>query len=505
MVSKYDKIKFDEDDHRVSTTTIGASIKGELSETMVDPSLKLGFQGREAVKSQAVDLFDDLDLSRPSTQTSQYSEFEVDMKLGGGVLNVSHDGMSEPRNGQGVHVINHSRRVLLSWRLKPCYVVYCLFCLVASAVLFLYTLSQGHAADWKEDLYKTFTWVEAIELFLGVSIVIETSITYRVVGWRAFFRDKWCLFDLVISALTVISWFFILCTAQNWATHIEGDLEMPLIAIRFGLQPLRVISTFMALYKTRRMQRNATDVHFEMVSLADDLQLDADTAFRDVAVQISSYLPVSLRFNQWYLAYSPKIHGLSIHTMYRRLQSAGECLVIVRDHRHCVFGGFAPGIQRQQRRSFVTNSEGLPMDNTPYFVFDKRLNIHFYQEDPMPPIYCDDRMISFGRALTIDSDFLHGSSQPCNAYGTIEYLGSNDEFIIQDLEIWCFQPIVDEAMILAEIKKEKEDQLERCTNASAARLSPMSNTSAARQQTHTTNANGRQPEEQGLGGGVSSV
>jgi len=444
--------KYDED--AVSTTPIGASFPGDMVGDN-SPHQGLVADGRD-IKSHCTDLFDDLDLSRPGSaknsdeQHSSYSEFEVDMKLGG-----TFNNEVAGRHGQSVRVTrdtSRTRRILLSWRLKPCYIAYCLLCLVASAFLFLYTLAQGHAADWKEDLYKEFTWVEAIELFLGVSIVAETSITYRVVGNRAFFRDKWCVFDLIISTLTGISWFFIFFTAQNWATHIEGDVEMPLLATRFGLQPLRVLSTFMALYKSRRMQKSQEDVHFEMVSLCDDIQMDAETVFRDVAVQIAGYLPVSLRFNQWYLAYSPKVHGLSINTLYRRMETAGDCLLIVKDRENCVFGGFSSGIRRHQ-----PGGHQEVQDNSSCFVFDKRLMTHHYKENPMPPMYCDDKMISFGRALTIDADFLRGSSKPCNAYGTIEYLGSNDEFIIQNLEIWCFRPIIDEAAVIAEMKKEDQE------------------------------------------------
>lgn len=402
---------------------------------------------REVILSKAeLDIFEELD-----RELGVETEGTRNRNNRGDSPTVRRDSHSDERTtgSHRSHGLNRTRQFLISWRLKPCYITYCICCLAASSLLFIYTIIRGHASNWQEDLYNELTWTEWLELFIGFSIVIETFISYRVAGRHVFFRDKWCVFDLLLSALTLLSWVFILCSTLEWASWFEDDLEMPLLATRFGLQPLRVVSTFMTLYKSRKMQREGNDVHFEMTSVADDIQTDQPTEFKEQLLSLVSFLPVSLRFQQWYLAYSPEVHGLSIHTLYRRLEGIGAALIILRDDKNAVIGGFTSnGIN-----SKVQRSEKNTTDSSSSFVFDKRLNVYYYREDPMPALFCNDTMLSFGRALTINSDFLRGSSTACNAYTTVEFLGSNDEFVITHLEIWCWEPIVDEATMQEEVRR----------------------------------------------------
>lgn len=61
-----------------------------------------------------------------------------------------------------------------------------------------------------------------------------------------------------------------------------------------------------------------------------------------IARDLCQHLPVSLRWRTaWRLVYSPRLHGVSLQSFYRRLQSEGPSLVFVQDHRGYVFGGFA--------------------------------------------------------------------------------------------------------------------------------------------------------------------
>eukprot|EP00397_Hematodinium_sp_SG-2012_P006866 GEMP01006903.1.p1 GENE.GEMP01006903.1~~GEMP01006903.1.p1 ORF type:complete len:430 (+),score=69.98 GEMP01006903.1:57-1346(+) len=383
---------------------------------------------RHSEESDVRDLLDELDLTRgdANSDSEHSSDYEVDLKIA---------ASSSPTSN--VANYHSARRVLLSWRLRPCYVIYCLTCLVVSAFLFLYTMIQGHLLDWNFNLYRRALWEEVLEVLLGISIVTETSVTYRVVGRQAFFRSKWCIVDLIISSLTVASWTMILFTSTAVMSHLEGNLEMPVLALRFGLQPMRVLSTFMALHKSRKMQSSGRQkLNFEMVKIEDDVVMDAQTKFKDFIGQILPELPLSLRFNKWYLAYSPNVHGISLHTMFRRLEDAGECIVLIRDHGGQVIGGLAPSIHRAGGPAHTVE------DCAPCFVFNQKMDVFYYQpKNPMPPLYCDDNMVSFGRALTISSDMLHGSSKACDAYETLAPLGVDSEFVIKSLEIWAFQPV----------------------------------------------------------------
>lgn len=61
-----------------------------------------------------------------------------------------------------------------------------------------------------------------------------------------------------------------------------------------------------------------------------------------IAKDLCQHLPVALRWRTcWRLIYSPRIHGVSLQTFYRRAQEEGPTLLIVQDHKGFVFGGFA--------------------------------------------------------------------------------------------------------------------------------------------------------------------
>lgn len=61
-----------------------------------------------------------------------------------------------------------------------------------------------------------------------------------------------------------------------------------------------------------------------------------------IAKDLCQHLPVALRWRtSWRLIYSPRIHGVSLQTFYRRAQEEGPTMVIVQDHEGFVFGGFA--------------------------------------------------------------------------------------------------------------------------------------------------------------------
>lgn len=60
------------------------------------------------------------------------------------------------------------------------------------------------------------------------------------------------------------------------------------------------------------------------------------------AVELAKQLPISLRWrNVWRLAYSPRIHGVSLHTFLRIMEKEGPSIMIIQDHSGCVFGAFA--------------------------------------------------------------------------------------------------------------------------------------------------------------------
>jgi len=68
---------------------------------------------------------------------------------------------------------------------------------------------------------------------------------------------------------------------------------------------------------------------------------------------LAQSLPLSLQWKGvWRLVYSPRLHGVSLQTFFRCLQSAGPSLMVVQDHRGFVFGGFGPAEWHMSNRYF---------------------------------------------------------------------------------------------------------------------------------------------------------
>eukprot|EP00931_Biecheleriopsis_adriatica_P088063 TRINITY_DN62452_c0_g1_i1.p1 TRINITY_DN62452_c0_g1~~TRINITY_DN62452_c0_g1_i1.p1 ORF type:complete len:513 (+),score=113.07 TRINITY_DN62452_c0_g1_i1:50-1540(+) len=61
-----------------------------------------------------------------------------------------------------------------------------------------------------------------------------------------------------------------------------------------------------------------------------------------VAAELAPCLPVHIQWRTaWRLVYSPRLHGVSIQTFYRRMQDEGSTLLLLQDHCGQTFGGFA--------------------------------------------------------------------------------------------------------------------------------------------------------------------
>eukprot|EP00913_Durusdinium_trenchii_P014215 g13341.t1 len=75
--------------------------------------------------------------------------------------------------------------------------------------------------------------------------------------------------------------------------------------------------------------------------------------------------------SSWRLAYSLRLHGVSLKTFYRRMQREGPSLLVIQDHQGHVFGGFAASAWRLGDRYYGTGES---------FVF------RFRQPKPKPVV-----------------------------------------------------------------------------------------------------------------------
>ncbi|CAE7397154.1 NCOA7 [Symbiodinium natans] len=74
-----------------------------------------------------------------------------------------------------------------------------------------------------------------------------------------------------------------------------------------------------------------------------------------MAAALAEHLPAQLQWKTaWRLIYSPRLHGVSLKTFYRRMQGEGPTLLLVQDHEGHAFGGFASSAWRVADRYYGT-------------------------------------------------------------------------------------------------------------------------------------------------------
>lgn len=158
-----------------------------------------------------------------------------------------------------------ARHVILAWRLERPYLLYCLACFAVTAFLLAWNLVKGVQNNWNLPQWKHHRWEEALEVGIGVLIVAETLLTMRVLGLRAFFSSLWCIFDLAVALLTVVSVCYGLEHLGRKGEICEANV--PLLMLRFVLQPARVLAAVAVTYRARRMQNRVDELRVDFDSL----------------------------------------------------------------------------------------------------------------------------------------------------------------------------------------------------------------------------------------------
>mmetsp|Transcript_96919 Transcript_96919/g.312935 ORF Transcript_96919/g.312935 Transcript_96919/m.312935 type:complete len:257 (+) Transcript_96919:80-850(+) len=158
-----------------------------------------------------------------------------------------------------------ARHAILAWRLERPYLLYCLACFIVTSFLLCWNLAKGMQNHWNLPQWQHHRWEEATEVGIGVLIVAETLLTMRVLGLRAFFCSAWCIFDFVVALLTIVS----ICYGLEHL-GLNGEIceaNVPLLMLRFVLQPARVLATVAVTYRARRMQSRVDELRVDFDSL----------------------------------------------------------------------------------------------------------------------------------------------------------------------------------------------------------------------------------------------
>lgn len=376
-----------------------------------------------------------------------------------------------------------------------CYVAYCVVCLAVTGALLVATLWEGWAprseAHWWRRRLRP--WEEAGESFVGAALCAETLGPLRVLGVRLFLQDRWRLLDAAVAALTLLCGFFFLF--RRVVHHVEDvveDIDVPMLGMRFALQPIRILSTASMVVRARRRQMSQ-GIELPRAPPVRDPRRPAavESALTpELASEIRELLPVTLRFLDWELIYCPSVHGTSLQTFYR--QQVGPNILVVRDAHGGLFGGFAaepwrpetgaygfrgeafvfvsrqltnpiraaPPCPGQSPKSSTAGGEGdcfHALDGTPVPVDDpdeRQTSVARTASSgsvaPSPALdvfwaisqrghavqWSDSKMFGFGRAMVVCEDFLRGSSHNCEAFLSPPLSSAGDDFIIRSLECW---------------------------------------------------------------------
>lgn len=158
-----------------------------------------------------------------------------------------------------------ARGAVLTWRLQRPYLIYCLFCSLATLILLAWNLYKGMQNNWNLPQWKHHRWEEVLEVTLGACMVLETGLTLCVLGVRKFFSNGWCIFDFFVMLVTVVSMCY---GIEHIGRNGEiSEADVPLLCLRFISQPARVIAICMGVRRTREMQRvDELQVNFDALN-----------------------------------------------------------------------------------------------------------------------------------------------------------------------------------------------------------------------------------------------
>eukprot|EP00927_Polykrikos_kofoidii_P034657 TRINITY_DN29360_c0_g1_i2.p1 TRINITY_DN29360_c0_g1~~TRINITY_DN29360_c0_g1_i2.p1 ORF type:complete len:379 (-),score=46.86 TRINITY_DN29360_c0_g1_i2:6-1142(-) len=239
------------------------------------------------------------------------------------------------------------------------YVGYCIICFTLVTALLLATLCEALAPQKESHLWKRRLrpWEEVTELGVGAALFLETLAAVRALGVRNVIRDRWRVFDASAAGLTFLCGFFFLCrrAVRKVGEEVVEDVDVPLLAVRFALQPLRLILTASKVYTAKQRQNVCNDeikIPVASVRLVKPDTLSRPILTPGLASSLMEHMPSTCRLAaEWRLTYSPVVHGTSLKTFYRA-QQGGPNVIIIREANGRVFGGFITESWRPERGNY---------------------------------------------------------------------------------------------------------------------------------------------------------
>uniref|UniRef100_A0A8C4SW85 TLDc domain-containing protein n=1 Tax=Erpetoichthys calabaricus TaxID=27687 RepID=A0A8C4SW85_ERPCA len=152
---------------------------------------------------------------------------------------------------------------------------------------------------------------------------------------------------------------------------------------------------------------------------------------------LAKHLPPRTVGYLWTLTFSASKHGMSIKTLYRAMADQNSpVLMVIKNSNGEIFGAVASEPFKVQTSYYGTGETFL-------FTFSPEFKVFKWTKDNMFFIKGDTDSLGFGGGegvfgLWVDGDLYHGRSHMCKTFGN-QSLSKEEDFIIQDIEIWTFQ------------------------------------------------------------------
>ncbi|XP_021392280.2 TLD domain-containing protein 2 [Lonchura striata] len=150
--------------------------------------------------------------------------------------------------------------------------------------------------------------------------------------------------------------------------------------------------------------------------------------------ELGAQLPPRLTQQPWHLLYSTGRDGFSLRTLYRSgARPDSPALLLVRDTEAQAFGAFSASAIRSSSGFYGTGETFLFSFCPELKVFRWTGRNDFFVKGDVNLLMVGGGSGRFG--LWLDGDLHHGGSQPCETFDN-ETLSHQEEFCIQDLEMW---------------------------------------------------------------------
>ncbi|UJR37001.1 hypothetical protein I4U23_029709 [Adineta vaga] len=180
-------------------------------------------------------------------------------------------------------------------------------------------------------------------------------------------------------------------------------------------------------------------------------EFDTTTASHSDFAYLWSLIPSRLADFQPERIYSSNIHGRRLRTLYDHVEYHEYCLIIIRNEKQEVFGGFCTGqlANRTKTRAWFGTGESFLFTIKPERQVFKWVGYSTAQKGSTQAyedyfIYADDERLQMGGSkeplnigLSIQQDLNEGSTKSCDTYGS-KSLSSIEHFQIMEIEVFGF-------------------------------------------------------------------